>query len=228
MKKFIGTICILLGIFIIGISFAADEGVHIPYTFENGTIADADEVNAVFNVIAKSINQNLIIMYGYGTPVNTTKIFEHTNSPTTLTAIVTEEGMETWSYSDGSKVEFLTADSVDGTLETGRREYSILGELVQDLTYFPPILGVDISGVKEVGKIWGGGYIAKKPDGSQYGAETKMFSILAIEDVTVPAGTFLNCTKVYHTTGNYDSVAWYAEGVGMVKRIGVSGLMELK
>jgi len=31
-----------------------------------------------------------------------------------------------------------------------------------------------------------------------------------------------------HTTGTYDSVACYAEGFGLVKRIGVDGLFELK
>ena len=125
-------------------------------------------------------------------------------------------------------MEYLTADSPEGTLETGRRIYNTDGSLYQDLTYFPAILGVDLAGPKEVGKIWGGGYMAKKPDGSRYSEETKMFSIIGIEDVTVPAGTFTDCVKVYHTTGTYDSVAWYAEGIGMVQRIGVDGVMKLQ
>jgi len=53
-------------------------------------------------------------------------------------------------------------------------------------------------------------------------------AFLGVETVIVPAGIFVDCAKVYHTTGTYDSVAWYAEGVGMVKRIGVNGLMELQ
>lgn len=233
MKKFISTICILLGIFIVGISFAADEGVEIPYTFENGAIADANEVNANFDAIAQYINEKLIIVYDYGTSVDTIKTFSQTASPTTITAIVTGEGIETWEFEDGRKIEHLKAASVDGTLEIGRREYiwdEVLGDhvLTQDLTYDPPIIGVDIAGAKEVGQIWGGAYCEKKPDETIYGFETLMFSILAIEDITVPAGTFLNCIQIYKNTRAYKSVIWYAPGVGMVKYVGVLGLMELE
>lgn len=227
MKKIISALCILLTLFAFNTLATATDEVVIPYYFKNGTAADADEVNANFDAIAKFINEKLIVMYDYGTPVNTVKTFEHTASPTTLTDIITDDSKETWVYSDGRMIEHLKKNSVEGTLEIGRKEY-VDGGLALDLKYVPPIIGVDISGPKEVGKIWGGAYIAEKSDGSQYGAEMVMFSILAIEDVTVPAGTFLNCTKVYHTTGTYDSVTWYAEGVGMVKRIGVEGLMELK
>ena len=228
MKKLIWTIFfVMIIMFSVNVN-AAEEGVILPYAFENGQVADADQVNAVFNAIAKTINQNLVVMYNYGTPTGTSKVFEHTNSPTVLTSIITDATKETWSYADGSSVVYLKATSDEGTMETGRIEYSAPGIISQDLTYFPAVLGVDIIGIKAVGKIWGNAYIAKKPDGSTYGAETNMYSILGIEDVTVPAGTFLNCTKVYTVTQNYKNMAWYAEGVGMVKRIGVDGLMELK
>lgn len=221
MKRLILAICIIF----MSLSFvwAVDEALVVPYTFENGTVADAEQMNEVIRAIQAIMNANLVVMYDYGTPENTTKTFAHTGSPTTLTSIITEPGMETWTYSDGSSVEYLTADSPEGAMETGRRIYNTDGSLYQDLTYDPPILGVDLAGPKEVGKIWGGGYLAKKPDGSIYGTETKMFSILAIEDVTVSAGMFAGCVKVHCTTGNYKWVAWYAEGVGMVKRIGVIG-----
>ncbi len=225
------TVCIFV---LFSLAWAADEALVVPYTFENGTVADADQLNEVIKAIQAIMNSNLVVMGNYKAPEGITKTFEHTGSPTTLASIITEPGMETWLYSDGSSVEYLTADSPEGTMETGRRMYNTSGVLVQDLTYYPPLLGVDLAGPKEVGKIWGGGYMAKKPDGSIYGAETIMFSILAIEDVTVPAGTFIGCIKVHHTTGNYKAVAWYAEGIGMVKRIGVigprgtHGLMELQ
>ena len=233
MKKLTLAICIIF-IMSFSVCAATDEALVVPHTFENGTVADAEQMNEVIRAIQDIMNRNLVVMYDYGTPLNTAKIFEHTGSATTLTSIITELGMETWAYSDGSSVEYLTADSPEGTMETGRRIYNTDGSLYQDLTYDPPILGVDLAGPKEVGKVWGGGYIAKKPDDSIYGAETKMFSILAIEDVTVPAGTFIGCVKIHCTTGNYKWIAWYAEGVGMVKRIGVigprsaHGLMELQ
>ncbi len=233
MKKVIVliTVCIFV---LFSLAWAADEALVVPYTFENGTVADADEMNEVIRAIQAIMNSNLVVMGNYKAPEGITKIFEHTGSSTTLASIITEPGIETWIYSDGSYVEHLTADSPEGTLEVGRREYNTFGVLGQDLTYHPPLLGVDLAGPKEVGKVWGGAYMVKKPDGSMYSAETIMFSILAIEDVTVSAGTFIGCIKVHHTTGAYKAVAWYAEGIGMVKRIGVigprgtHGLMELQ
>ncbi len=193
-----------------------------------GTIASSEKMNARFKAIEDIINLNLVTMYDYGTPAGMSKTFAHTNSPTTLTGVIYTAGVETWTYADGSKVEYLTKDGDDGTMETGRREYNTSGIMTQDLTYFPAVLGVDITGPKTIGKIWGNAYIAKKPDLSQYGAEVNMYSIIGIEDVTVPAGTFVACAKIFTTTGAYKNVAWYAEGVGMVKRIGVNGLMELQ
>ena len=224
-------IIILLTICIFALSLsvqAADDPLIVPHVFENGEVADADQMNQMFTAIQEILNKNLVVMYDYGAPPNSVKVFEHTNSPTTLTAIITKPGIETWSFSDGSKVEYLTSESAEGTMDIGRRMYNTSGILTQNLTYFPAVLGVKISGSKSIGKIWGNAYIAKKPDGSRYGAEVNMYSIIGIEDVTVPAGTFLNCIKVFHTTGNYKNVAWYAEGVGLIKRIGVNGLMELK
>jgi len=233
MKKLIIT-CIIIMSF--SLAWAADEALVVPHVFEKGAVAKADQMNEMFEAIQYIMNKNLVVMYDYGTPTNTTKTFEHTGSPTTLVSIITEPGMETWTYLDGSSVEYLTADSPEGTMEIGRNEYDTSGILIKDLTYDPPLLGVDLAGPKEVGKIWGGGYIATKSVGGiDSETNTKMFSILAIEDVTVPAGTFTGCIKVHCTTSNYKWVAWYAEGVGMVKRIGwlgpmtsEHGLMELQ
>lgn len=226
MKKSLSFILAI--VFVLFSTSYADEPLVVPHTFQPGTPAKAEEMNEVIEAIQYIMNKSLVVMYDYGTPAHTVKTFVHTASPTTLTSVITEPGIEIWEYSDGSKVEHLKKDDSKGTLEIGRRIYNTDGSLYQDLTYFPAVIGVDLAGTKEVGKIWGNAYVAKKPDGSMYGAETRMFSIMGIEDITVPAGTFTNCTKVYHTTGTYDSVAWYAEGIGMVKRIGVDGLMELQ
>lgn len=226
MKKLITIIAIIS--IVLSFSIAHADEALILEKVEAGTIASSAKMNARFEAIEKIINLNLVTMYSYGTPAGMVKRFAHTNSPTTITNIIYGTNIETWQFADGSKVEYLTRPSDEGTMETGRREYNTTGTMAQNLTYEPAILGVDVTGAKTVGKVWGNAYVAKKPDGSMYGAETKMFSIIGIETVVVPAGTFLNCTKVYHTTGTYDSVAWYAEGVGMVKRIGVNGLMELQ
>ncbi|MCK5611153.1 hypothetical protein KAR91_55280 [Candidatus Pacearchaeota archaeon] len=188
-------------------------------------LSQADEANRGSNPIPYIMNQNIIVTYGYDTPDDMSKTFIHADSSTIITK---EYDRETWIYEDGSKIEYLTVDTPNGTMEIGRREYNTSGILIQDLTYFPSTLGVDISGPKMTGMIWGNGCIVKKSDGRMYGPEAKVFLILGVENVTVPAGIFENCTKICQVTLNYNSIAWYAEGVGMVKRIGVDGLMELQ
>ena len=222
MKELITTICIFLS-FSFSIAWA-DEPLIIE-DITPGTIASSAKMNARFEAIKNISNQGLVTMFDYGTPEGMSKTFAHAGS---MTTIICEIGIETWMYADGHKIECLTADGPDGTLDVGRREYDTSGVMTQDLTYFPAVQGIDLLGPKKIGKIWGNAYVAKKPDGSLYGAEIRMFSIIGIEDITVPAGIFAGCAKVYHTTGTYDSVAWYAAGVGMIKRIGVDGLMELQ
>jgi hypothetical protein len=225
MKKLIIIITILL----LTVSFAhADEALIVPFTFENGQVADAEQMNQMFQAIQEHLNKPLVVPFDYGTPDGSSKVFQQTASPTTLTAVTVVGNVETWTYSDNSRVEHITAEGVDGTMLKGRREYNTTGVMTQDLTYYPSVLGVDITGVKAIGTVWGNAYIAKKPDGSQYGAETNLYTVIGIEDVTVPAGLFRDCIKIHITTQNYKSVGWYATGVGLVKRIGVQGLMELQ
>ncbi len=49
----------------------------------------------------------------------------------------------------------------------------------------------------------------------------RKYTLLGIEDVTVPVGTFQNCLKIYRDRGNNSSpsIHWYAPGMGWVKRI---------
>jgi len=225
---------LILAVFLITgrLTIAADGVLDEPLVLEEivpDTPATAEQMNAILAEVQKIYNQNKITMFDYGTPATIyKKIFQRTASPMTLMSVTYTENMETWQFADGSKVEYLTAPSDNGTLEIGRREYNTSGIMTQDLTYDPPIIGVDLSGPKEVGKIWGGGFVIRKPDNSIYGTGTKMFAILALEDIIVPAGTYLNCVKVHITGVSYNSVAWYAEGIGMIKRIGVDGLFELQ
>lgn len=227
MKKLLP--CIMAIFILFSVSYA-DEALIVPHTFELRTPARAEEVNENFEAIEDIINQNLIVMYDYGPPADSRKIFTLTSGSVTTINVNTDSatGIETWEYLDGSRVEHLKMDHVDGTLEIGRREYNTSGILVRDLTYFPAVIGVDLAEPKEIGRVWGNAYVLKKPDGSMYGTEVNMYSIIGIEDITVPAGTFVNCAKIFHAIGAYRSATWYAEGVGMVKRIGVDGLMELQ
>ncbi len=79
-------------------------------------------------------------MWNYGTPAGTNKVFQKTASPTVLVSVVTGDGIETWTYDDGSHVEYLFADSPNGMLETGRGEYNTAGTMTQDLTYEPAVI----------------------------------------------------------------------------------------
>lgn len=52
--------------------------------------------------------------------------------------------------------------------------------------------------------------------------------VVGIEDVTVPAGVYTGCMKVHElrdsdSIGTFNRVAWYCDGIGMVKRISGSG-----
>jgi len=228
--KIVITVPLIVIFAFIGICISADEALVVE-NITPGTIASSAKMNARFEAIETVINQNLVTMYDYGSPVNTTRVFVHSNSPTALTVITYEENREIWVHSDTAnnwRKIYLTASSPNGTMEVGRKVYDASNTMTHDLTYDPPFLGIDLSNPKEIGKVWGGVYVAKKSDGSIYGVEGKTFTILAIETVTVPAGTFENCIKVY-VDNSYKEVVWFAEGFGMIKMISVvNGLMEMK
>jgi len=49
-------------------------------------------------------------------------------------------------------------------------------------------------------------------------------TLLAVEEVTVPAGTFSSCLKISEirnsfAIGNFSEVSWYCQGVGLAKRV---------
>ena len=56
------------------------------------------------------------------------------------------------------------------------------------------------------------------------GAAAQYNSLLAVESVTVPAGTFGSCLKISETRNSYSignimQVSWYCQGVGLAKRV---------
>lgn len=167
-------------------------------------------------------------MWEYGAP-DGSKTYETTASPTTLTDVVTGEGIETWLFSDGSSVEYLSEDSPEGTMMTGRNVYNADGSLKYELTYSPAVLGINRTAPIAINTMWGNAYTVTKADGSKWGDELNMYAVIGIEDVTVPAGTFVDCAKVFVITQSYKHVIYLAPGVGMVKRVSGSGegVMEL-
>ena len=227
MKKLITILIFSLCVFI-GTMISCSGGGGSGSANANGLSAVWADINAIWDEInLLKAGEESVDMQDYATPIGMDKTFEQTGSPTTLTGVTYEEGVETWFFEDGSSVEHFTAPSAEGTMMTGRRQIRADETIEQDLTYYPAVLGVGAAGPLTVGTVWSAEYVAKKPDMSQYGTENFMYSVTAVEDVTVPAGTFEDCTKVFQT-GTYNSTSWYAAGVGMVKRIGVQGLMELQ
>lgn len=60
----------------------------------------------------------------------------------------------------------------------------------------------------------------------QVGIHTGVTDVLALETVTVPAGTFNNCFKLSAAEGDFTYISWLAPNVGMVKaeKRGVSAI----
>jgi len=54
--------------------------------------------------------------------------------------------------------------------------------------------------------------------GLRWSANTSVdYGYVEREDVTVPAGTFRNCSKTVHVTSDECTIAWWCPGVGLVK-----------
>lgn len=231
MKKLITIITILM---ILAPSLClAEEPLILPNDFQYQEVLTHQRLNSYFQAVQEHTNKRLVVMSDYGTPEGIDKTFEQSSSPTTLTS-VTDADMgggnyeQEWAYSDGSKKILKFSDGEGGKYATGRREINALGVTTQDLTYFPAVLSVDVTAPLALHDSWGDAYTAKKPDGSEYGIEMVTYTVMAInQKVTVPAGTFDNCAKI-RIESTYDSYAWYAPGVGLIKRFGVDGLLELQ
>ncbi len=228
MKKLIALITICLFIL-----FACGDGGG--GTSSSGDVIAAGDLFLLWNAINENtsdiagLQARQVEMQEYGAP-DGSKTYETTASPSTLTDVVIEEGVETWLFSDGSSVEYLSKDSPEGTMLTGRRVYNTDGSLKYDLTYSPAVLGINRTAPIAINTMWGNAYTATKADGSKWGDELNMYAVIGIEDVTVPAGTFTDCAKVFVITQSYKHVIYLAPGVGMVKRVSGSGegVMELQ
>ena len=102
MKKFtaIITILMILMILVPGVCLA-EEALVLPNDWQYGEVLTHQKLNKYFQTIQIHNNEKLVTVFDYGAPDNTIRVFAHTNSPTTLTAVETVPGMETWTYSDG-------------------------------------------------------------------------------------------------------------------------------
>ena len=93
--------------------------------------------------------------------------------------------------------------------------------LVDTTNYEPPV--VALTNAMVPGIAWGsGGTINSSSTGESF--YTDKSEVLAVEDVTVPAGTFKECLKIYRlrefdVSITIQRVEWYCPDMGLVKRI---------
>jgi len=124
--------------------------------------------------------------------------------------ISTFEAFTRWTLEDGSFEDYY-AD---------REEfYDTEGILYWTCIHDPSEVESLPEGPKRVGESWGGVY-RTTCNGTSRRMRLVMFTLLDIEDVTVPAGTFANCLKIFRNRGSEStaSILWYAPGMGWIKR----------
>jgi len=109
--------------------------------------------------------------------------------------------------------------------------FNLAQALRYDLSTTPPVLidtidytpAVDmLTSAMIPGIAWGsGGAINSSISGESY--YTEMNEVVAVEDVTVPAGTYNSCLKVHRTSqygaSLYTRMDWFCPDMGLVKRI---------
>jgi len=175
----------------------------------------AAEKVVVIPLFDSSSSEPAIDMTSYRQPVGMDKTFTVTyyGDPVTQSQlVVTRESQETtvWSHPDGSYETYN---------ELSELFYDPSGQLVGSCTYdqSPPGSLPDES--KQVGESWGGAYILTCDSGPPK-IKPMLFTLVGVETVTVPAGTFNNCLKIFRNRGNSGSttIMWYAPGMGWIKR----------
>ena len=92
--------------------------------------------------------------------------------------------------------------------------------LFETLDYSPPVIKRTDAMIP--GIAWGeAGHIFSTQTGEQF--YTDKLEILAVEDVSVPAGDFSDCLKIHsvaqYATAPYTRMDWFCPEIGLVKRI---------
>jgi hypothetical protein len=114
-----------------------------------------------------------------------------------------------------------TAQSFDWLQSRQYDPYMTPPLLVDTTDYEPPV--VSLTSAMVPGIAWGsGGAINSSSSGESF--YTDKSEVLAVEAVTVPAGTFTGCLKIYRlrefdVSITIQRVEWYCPDMGLVKRI---------
>jgi hypothetical protein len=145
-------------------------------------------------------------------PVGTVRVFNVSQYSYGVTAFTLtlrkNEDSTSWEYQDGHLIKYyLYRDE----------EYDTNGVLSKTCIYDQPGDSVGNFGLQRFGESWGNHWLATCDDGTYY-SYIQMYTLLGLEDVTVPAGTFHDCLKVFRNRGNWGAVFWFAPGLGWIKR----------
>ena len=104
--------------------------------------------------------------------------------------------------------------------------------LVNTVTFAPALFYLPAQLSK--GSTWSGESLISNSIGPSTALFLAQYTLIGLEDVTVPAGTFANCLKTFRIIGDgFIRAEWRCPGVGLVKRIdtgspaNASGIAEL-
>lgn len=130
----------------------------------------------------------------------------------------------TWTYPDGSRYVETYVSGTYGSHIFSSQRYDSSNVLEYTETYDPPLPTLSITGETIVGQTWGDGAICTKGDYSA--PQIRLYTLLGVENVTVPAGTFQECVKIHRASSGpsatYQRIYWVAKGMGVIKRISFS------
>jgi hypothetical protein len=252
MKMKIHTIVCAMSVGILLPASVYALGPPVTHIFSNGTPANADDVNANFQELADRISEvpggdqaMSFDFAGYGFGNIASKTFSVINPgshdseirtyerPSANTTIVTITRQMTGTPLNIRKMTYVT--SANDVRWTKREEIDANdGATLLYTKSISPGIVVRKNNMK-IGQSWSSGSVVHVVDeydelGDGFGIEPEFDTVAtetrmleAVEDVTVPAGTFQNCLKISNTRSGYFGthlrVSWYcSNGIGLVKQ----------
>jgi hypothetical protein len=166
------------------------------------------------------IQSKTFIRHEQGSDLDLTWYFDRSNPNVVVrTEVITDTYGNIMRYVDSTFER--TARSFDWVQSRSYDPVVTPPALVDTTDYDPPV--VALTSAMAPGIAWGsGGTINSSSSGENF--YTDKSEVLAVEDVTVPAGTFKECLKIYRLREfavaiTIQRVEWYCPDMGLVKRI---------
>lgn len=158
------------------------------------------------------------------------RIFSSTDEIRESTCTTVWDGtQDVTTYEDGSKLIYVTSQDSRGYVLSSVKRFYPDNTLEYEDVHEPPIEYLWPSDNKSTGESWGGmsvltmndydGVSAEPYDTSQ-AIHTRIYNLLAVEDISISAGDFPGCLKIYLTKGGGTTatVYWLAKDFGVVRK----------